>query len=119
VLYEKDRDVIAHEVPAAGPGIELDGEASNIAGQVRGPLIARDGGEPHKGRGASSGFVERVSCCEIRQRFIVLEITVGPETPGMYYPLGDALVVEMEAGEPRRLGLGERSGRRTVPRGLG
>jgi hypothetical protein len=45
VLDEEDRDVVAHQVPVAFVGVELDGKAAHIARRIGRAAFAGDGGE--------------------------------------------------------------------------
>ena len=51
VLDEEDGDVVADQIPVAFLGVELDGEAADIAGDIGGALVAGDGGEAHEDGG--------------------------------------------------------------------
>jgi hypothetical protein len=51
VLDEEDRDVVADDVPVAFLGVELDGEAADVAGQVHRALVAGHGREADEGLG--------------------------------------------------------------------
>ena len=44
VLDEEDRDVVAHQIPVAFPGVQLDGKAAHIARCVAGVGAACYGG---------------------------------------------------------------------------
>ena len=96
VLDEEDRDVVADEVPVALLGVELHGEAADVAGQVGRALAAGDGREAHEGRRLLAGPLEQVGPGDVGERLVVLEVAVGPEAAGVDDALGDALVVEVE-----------------------
>jgi hypothetical protein len=55
VLDEEHRDVVADEVPVALLGVELDGEAADVAGEVERALAAGDGREADETLGALAG----------------------------------------------------------------
>ena len=96
VLDEEHRDVVADEIPVALLGVELDGEAADVAGQVERALVAGDGREAHEHRGPLAGPLEQVGSGDVGQRLVGLEEAVGAEPAGVDDPLGDALVVEVE-----------------------
>ena len=96
ILDEEHRDVVADDVPVALPGIELYGEAPDVAGKIEGSLAARDGGKTHEGRGLLPGALENVGARIFGKRFIGLEIAMRTVATRMYDPLGNAFVIEME-----------------------
>ena len=96
VLDEEDRDVVADKVPVAFLGIELDGEATDVAGEVERALVAGDGGEADEHRGPLAGPLEQVGPGEVGQRLVRLEEPVGAEASGVDDPFGDPFVVEVE-----------------------
>ena len=96
VLDEEDRDVVADEVPVALLGVELHGEAADVAGEVGRALAAGDGREPDEDRRLLALALEQVGAGDVGERLVVLEVAVGPVAAGVDDPLGDALVVEVE-----------------------
>src|SRR5262249_36695219 len=76
--------------------IELHGKAADVTRQVRRALVAGHGREAYEDRGLLPGALKEVSLGNVSQRRIVLEISTRPEAAGMYHPLGDALMVEVE-----------------------
>src|SRR5262249_59524685 len=76
--------------------IELHGKAADVTRQVRRALVAGHGREAYEDRGLLPGALKEVSLGNVSQRRIVLEIPTHPEAAGMYHPLGDALMVEVE-----------------------
>ena len=58
VLDEEHRDVVADEVPVAGVGVELDGEAAHVARRVDRAGAAGDGREAHEHRAAVALLLE-------------------------------------------------------------
>ena len=96
VLDEEDRDVVADEVPVALLGVELHGEAADVAGQVGRALAAGDGREPDEDRRLLALSLEEVGPGDVGERLVVLEVAVCAEAAGMDDALGDALVVEVE-----------------------
>ena len=96
VLDEEDRDVVADEVPVALLGVELDGEAADVAGQVGRALVAGDGREADERRRLLALALEEVGPGDVGERAVVLEVAVDAEAAGVDDALGDALVVEVE-----------------------
>ena len=96
VLDEEHRDVVADQVPVPLPGVELGREPADVAGQVGGPLVPGDGGEPDERRRAQARLAEDVGPGDVGQRLVVLEVAVRAVTAGVDHPLGDPLVVEVE-----------------------
>ena len=96
VLDEEHRDVVADEVPVALPRVELRREATDIAGEVGGPLAARHRREPDEDRRALARPLEQVGPGQLAQRLVVLEEAMCPEAAGVHHTLRDALVVEVE-----------------------
>src|SRR5499426_1369102 len=96
VLNEKHRNVVPDNVPVPFLRIELHGKAADVAHQVRRALVAGHGREAYEDRGLLPGALKEIGLRDIGQRRIILEIPTHPEAAGMYYPLGDALMVEVE-----------------------
>ena len=96
VLDEEHRDVVADQVPVALSGVELGREPAHVPCQVPGALVARDGGEPDEGRRPQARLAEDVGSGDIRERRVVLEVAVRAVAAGVYHPLGDPLVIEVE-----------------------
>ena len=59
VLDEEHRDVVADQVPVALVGVELDGEAADVAHRVGRSALAGDGGEADEHRRPLADFRER------------------------------------------------------------
>ena len=122
VLDEEHRDVVADEVPVALLGVELHGEAADVAGEVGRALVAGDGGEADEGLGPLPGAGEQVGAGDVGERLVGLEVAVDAEAAGVDDALRDALVVEvedllaevevLEQGRAARAGLAASSGRR-------
>ena len=96
VLDEEDGDVVADDVPVALFGIELDREAAHVASKIGGAFVAGDGRETHEGGRLLAGPLEKVGAGDVRQRVIVLEITVRAEAARVDDALRNALMVEVE-----------------------
>src|SRR5262245_42361492 len=96
VLNEKHRNIVPDDVPVPFLGIELHSKAANITRQVRRALVAGHGREAYEDRGFLPGALKEIGLRDIGQRRIILEIPMRPEAAGMYHPLGDALMVEVE-----------------------
>ena len=115
VLDEEDGDVVADQVPDAVLGVELDGEAADVAGRVGRATRADDGREAHEHRRLEGGVVEQLGLAQVRERLIDLEVPVRRGAAGMHGALRDALVVEvgdllaedevLEQGRSARAGL--------------
>ena len=59
VLDEEDRDVVADQIPIAFLGVELDGKAAHVAGEIERAFRAGDGAEAHEDRRAFRRRAER------------------------------------------------------------
>jgi hypothetical protein len=117
VLNEEDRDVVADEVEVAVVGVELDGEAADVAGGVGRAAEAGDRREAGEDRGPLRRVAEELGAGQRRHRRVDLEVAVGRRAPGVDHPLGDPLVIEVgdllaedevleERRPPRALGQG-------------
>src|SRR6202012_616757 len=87
-------------------------EPAHVPGQVTGALVARDGGEPDEDRRPQARLAEDVSPGDVRERRVVLEVTVRPVAAGVDDALGDPLMVvvedilaEVEVLEQARVGV--------------
>src|SRR5690554_5462790 len=95
IADEKDRRVVAHQIPVALLGIELEGKAAHIALGIGGAEFTGYGGEA----GDEVGFL--ADAIEDRRPGIWREIlgegegAVGAPALGVDHPLGDALAVLM------------------------
>ena len=58
ILDEEHRDVVAHEIPVAFVGVELDGKAAHVARGVDRAALAGHGGEAHEHRRALAGLAQ-------------------------------------------------------------
>ncbi len=96
VLDEEHRDVVAHQIPVALLGVELHGEAAYVARQVDGALVAGNRGETHEQRGLFACALEDVRASDVAERFVGLEVPVGPIAACMDHAFRDALVIEVK-----------------------
>ena len=95
VLDEEHRHVVAHQVPIAFIGIELDGKAAHIARRVFGAPLTRHGGKAHKYGRYFSFFGEGRSAGVLGQRVVTLKVAMRCRAPRVHDALGNALVVEV------------------------
>jgi len=95
VLDEEHGDVVTDEVPVAFVGVELDGEPTHVAREVRGPALARHGGEAHEYRRAFACLGEHRCARELGQRLVAFEVTMRAGTTRVHDALGNALVIEV------------------------
>ena len=95
ILDEKHRHVVADQVPVALVGVELHGEAANVARSVLGAALAGHGGKANEDRRDLAGFLEWRGLGVLRQRLVALEESVRTGAPGMDDALGNPLMVEM------------------------
>ena len=96
VLDEEDGMLLPTRSQFPWLGVELDGEAADVAGQVGRALAAGDGREADEDGGLLALALEEVGPGDVGERPVILEIAVGPVASGVDDPLGDAFVVEME-----------------------
>ena len=68
VLDEEDRNVVADQVPVAFVGVELDGEAADVARGVLAAAFAGHGREPDEHRRALARLLERRRLGEVGTR---------------------------------------------------
>jgi hypothetical protein len=95
VLDEEDRDVVAHQIPVALVGVELDGETANVARGVGRAAFAGHGGEAHEHRRDLARRLKRGGAGEFGQRLVRLEDAVRGRTSRMHDALGNPLVIEV------------------------
>ena len=96
ILDEEDGDVVADDVPVALLGVQLDGEAAYVPGEVEGTLAAGDGGEADERGGLLTGALEQVGGGEVRQRLVGFEESMCAVPAGVDDALRNPLVVEVE-----------------------
>src|SRR5580658_7698054 len=95
VLNEKDRDVVAHEVPVALVRIKLDGKASNIARRIGRSSFSDHSRESGENRRPLAGLGEYRSARDMRHRLVAFEVAMGTGAPSVDDSLGDSFVVEV------------------------
>ena len=95
VLDEEHRNVVAHQIPVAFVGVELDGKATDVARSVGRATFPSDGGEAREHRRDLAGGLERSGAGEGRHRLVGLEEAVGRGAARVHDALGDALVIEV------------------------
>ena len=96
VLDEEDRDVVADDVPVAFLGIELDGKAAHVAGEVERPLLPATVEKRTKAGVFSPARWKMSARCVFGERVVGLEIAMRAIAPRMNNALGNALVIEVE-----------------------
>jgi hypothetical protein len=95
ITEEEHRRVVAHDVPVALLGVELDREAADIAFRVGGAALAGDGREAREQRGLLADLAEDFCACVARDVVRHLEGAVGTPALGVHAPLRDNFPVEM------------------------
>ena len=95
VAHEEDRRVVAHQVPVALLGVELDGEAPDVPLGVGRAALAGHGGEPDEEVGLFAHRREELRLGAARDVVGDREGAVGPGALGVHAPLGDDLPVEV------------------------
>ena len=76
ILDEEDRDVVAHQVPVALIGVELDGEAAHVARRVGRAALARHRRETHEHGRALALLREQRGAGEFAERLVGLEVAM-------------------------------------------
>src|SRR3982074_141732 len=96
ITNEKDRCIVAHHVPVAFVGIELEGEASWIAFSVRRTFFAPDGRKAQKCRRTLAKTGEKPGArVPGHVRIGADKISISSRALGMHDPLGNPLTIEM------------------------
>ena len=95
VLDEEDRDVVADQIPVALVGVELHGEAADVARGVGRAALAEHGREAHEHRRLLAGLGEQRGARVLRQSLVALEVAVRRRAARVDDALGNALVVEV------------------------
>ena len=96
VLDEEHRDVVSHQIPVPGVGVELHGEPTSVAGEVGGALVAGDGRETGEHLGALPRFAEQDRGREVGLVLVALEVPSRAVAASVDDAFGDSLVVEVE-----------------------
>ena len=95
VLNEKNRHIVANEVPDPFVGIKLDREAAHVASAVSRPAGAGDGRESHEDRRLPRRIAQETGHSQVRKILIDLEHAVRRCAARMDNPLRYALVIEV------------------------
>ena len=95
VLNKEDRHIVAHQVPIAFVGVELDSEAAHITRGVFGAALTGHGREADEHRRNLSGFLERRGLGVLGKRRIAFEKAMRARAARMHDALGNALVVKV------------------------
>ena len=95
VLDEEDRDVVADEIEDAFLGVELDGEAADVAGGVRRAARAGHRREAHEDGRLDGRVLQEAGRRVLGHRLVQLEEAVRAGAARMHHALRDALVVEV------------------------
>ncbi len=95
VLNEEDGHVVSDEVPVALLGVELDGEAADVARGVGRPALADDGREAHEDGRSLADLGEGRRLRVLGDVGGALEVAVRGRAARVDDALGDALVVEV------------------------
>ena len=95
VAHEEHRRVVADQIPVAFLGVELDGEAADVALGIGGAAFAGDGGEPGEQLGLLADLGEDLRPRVFRDVVRDGERAVGAGALGVHAPLGNHLAVEV------------------------
>ncbi len=95
VAQKKDRRVVAHQVPVALLGIELDGRAANVALGVGGAALAGHRREAQEQVSLLADVGEELGLGVLGDVMGHLEGAVGARALGVHAPLGDHLAIEV------------------------
>ena len=95
VLDEEHGRVVAHEVEVALAGVELHGEAADVAYGVGRAEGALHGGEAHEDRGLHGRVAEEGGLGELRAGLVHLEVAVRARAARVHHAFRDAFAVEV------------------------
>ena len=95
VAQEEDRRVVAHQVPVAFLGVELHGEAADIALRIGRAALAGDGGEAHEQLGLLADLGEYLGLGVLGDVVGDGEVAEGARALGVHAPFGDHLPVKV------------------------
>ncbi|MNH20563.1 hypothetical protein D3C79_803390 [compost metagenome] len=95
IADEEDRGVVAHQIPVALLGIELEGEAAHVALGIGGALLPGHGGEAQEHRGLLADAVEQVGLAEPADVVGQGKGAVGAGALSVNHSLRDPLPIEM------------------------
>jgi hypothetical protein len=94
VLNEKHGDVVSNNVPVALFGVELDGEASNIADSISAAPAALDSGKAQENRSFSRRVGENARARDIFETFLQREFPECCRTSGVHNSFWDAFMIK-------------------------
>ena len=95
VADEEHRGVVAHHVPVALLGVELEGKAAHVALRVRGAALAGHGGEAQERLGLLADLGEKRGARVARHVVGDGKGAVRRRALGVHHALRDALAVEV------------------------
>ena len=95
ITQEEDWRVVAHHVPVAFLGVELDREAADIALGIRRAALAGDGGKAREDLGLLAHLGEQLRLGVLRDIVGDSEGAIGARPLGVHAPLRDHLAVEV------------------------
>lgn len=100
IADEEHLEVVAHQVPVAVLGVELDGESARVARRLGRFLGADHGGEAQEHRRLHAGLGQHLGAGVFAGIFVTdlavgFEPAMGSRTARMHHALGNALAVEM------------------------
>ena len=100
IAQEEDRRVVAHQIPVALLGVELHGEAADVALGVGGAALAGHGGEADEEVGLLADLGEDLGPGVAGDVVGDGEGAVGAGALGVHAALGDHLPVEVARASP-------------------
>ncbi|MNQ46784.1 hypothetical protein D3C85_606100 [compost metagenome] len=95
IAKEKHRGVVAHQIPVALLGVELQGETSDVTLGIGRAALAGNGGETGEDRRLLAHLRKQASLGVARHIVGHGEGAVGAGTFGMHAPLGNDFAVEV------------------------
>ena len=95
ILDEKDRDVIADEIPISFFGVELHRKSADIPRRVYRPCATSNGRYSSKHRSLLAQLSEDPGCSVFLQRRGQLEVSMNSRGSRVYDAFGNTLVVKM------------------------
>lgn len=97
VFISSYRDVVAHKVPVALLGVELDAEASHIPQTLRRAGWMNHGGQASSYRSLLANTAQEVSTADVADVMGDLEVTLGNHASRMHGALRNLLTVQLQA----------------------
>src|SRR5664279_5733190 len=95
VLNEKDRDIVADQIPVAFLGIELDGKTANVPWSIDRTGSARDSRESCEEFGALTAFGQDLRGRISAKRLCECEIAMHSGPAGMHNALRNPFMIEV------------------------